>query len=109
MCPIAARADASTSALLTFLLIGGALFSFGYARAVWVRATKDYRATKAAVKPLQKAMWTSMWKAIKVAALVVIIGICLIVWFSLDIKTGGDEMDKDVPSPTPSASATHRH
>lgn len=100
----AADADASTSSLLTFLLIGALLFSFGFARAVWVRAKKDYLSTKAAVKPLRKAMWSSIMQALKLGVIVVLVGVALIAWVTHDVRgKGGD--DKSTPAkinPSPS-------
>src|ERR1051325_486108 len=89
-----AAAEGSSYSLLTYVLAGALLFSFGYARAVWVRARKDYRSTRDAVKPLRKAMWTTIWKALKLGALVFVIGFLLVAWVVSDARDG----DKQ-PSP----------
>lgn len=86
MSPLAAEASASGSSLLTFLLLGSLIFSFGYARAVWVRARKDYLSTKAAVKPLQTAMWKSIWTAVKVGVGVFVAGLIIIAWFVSEVR-----------------------
>lgn len=102
-----AAASASASSLLTFLLIGSVLFGLGFARAVWVRAKRDYLTTKAAVKPLRKALWQSIWQTIKIGAIVAIAGICLVAWVVSDARS------KDTPVPagvssSPSPSKSHR-
>lgn len=95
MTPLGAEAPASGSSLLTFLLLGGIIFSFGYARAVWKRAKKDYLSTKAAVKPLRKALWSSIWTTIKVGTGVVLAGMLLIAWVVTDAR------NDDPPATTP--------
>lgn len=75
--------------LLTYLGVAAFLVMLGYARAVWVRAKDDYQKTKAAVKPLRKAMWLSIWTTIKIGALCVLILGVIVVWNVRDIKDGG--------------------
>lgn len=103
MTPLGAEATASTSSLLTFLLVGGLLFSLGFARAVWVRAKKDYLSTKAAVKPLRKALWQSIWTAVKVGVGVVVVGVVLIAWVVTDVRSNEEPTPKPAnvnPSPS---------
>lgn len=95
MTSLGAAPAASGSSLLTFLLIGGIIFSFGYARAVWKRAKKDYLSTKAAVKPLRKAMWASIWTTIKIGTGVAVAGLVLIAWVVADVR------QDDSPATTP--------
>lgn len=83
----------SNVSLLTAILIATFLFLLGYARAVWVRARKDYKATKAAVKPLRKAMWGSIWMFTKIGTGVVVIFMILIAWNVRDVQDG----DKPTP------------
>jgi ABC-type Fe3+ transport system permease subunit len=102
---MAAAGHSSTIALLTFVVGGWLLFTFGYARAVWVRARRDYRTTKAAVPTLRQAMWKSIGKAIQVGLVVVVLGIALIAWVARD--GAQDNRNKPVregvvsPSPSP--------
>lgn len=92
---------ASTSALLTFLLIGAVLFSLGYTRARWVRAKDDYLKTKAAVKPLRKDMWRLIWQTVKVGFWVVFIFIVLVAWNLRDADRSGERTPAKVgPSAT---------
>lgn len=87
------------------LLIGGVIYVFGYLRAVMHRANKDYKATKAAVKPLRKAFWAALWSVFKVGVAVVLAGIVMIAWVVRDVRS-----DKPVPAavtPCPSAAARH--
>lgn len=101
---VAAAEHSSMTALLTFVVAGWLLFSVGYARAVWVRARRDYRTTKAAVPALRQAMWKSIGKAIKFGLLAVVVGIALIAWVARD----GDQdshkkpVQEGVVSPSPS-------
>lgn len=83
---ILAAARASSGSLLTYILAGALIFGFGYARAVWVRAREDYTKTKAAVKPLRKAMWSSIFKALKFGVVVVLVGVALVAWAVRDSK-----------------------
>jgi hypothetical protein len=46
--------NVSGSVLVIVLLVGGTIYLFGYLRAVMHRANRDYKSTKAAVKPLRK-------------------------------------------------------
>lgn len=99
-----AAGEASSSSFLTFLLLGGLIFTFGYARAVWVRARKDYKATKAAVKPLRKAMWTAIWNATRLGALVTVLGLLLFVWVVRDVRDVHEQRQQTpakVTSPSP--------
>jgi hypothetical protein len=82
----AAQTTASGSSLLTYLLGGALLIGLGYARAQWVRARSDYKATKAAVKVLRKGWLAALWTFVKLAVLA---GIALIVvasWFIYSVR-----------------------
>jgi ABC-type Fe3+ transport system permease subunit len=52
--------------VVTALVVTVVLFSLGYARAVWVRAKRDYQTRKAAVKPLRKSTWSAIWRAFRI-------------------------------------------
>lgn len=78
--PLYTAAEASTSSLLTYALAFGLIFALGFARAVWVRAKDDYKKTKAAVKPLRKAMWSSIIRTLKIGVLALLVGVALIAW-----------------------------
>jgi hypothetical protein len=58
----------SSVSVITAVVVTVVLFLLGYARAVWVRARRDYRTTKAAVKPLRKLLWLAIWRTLKVGA-----------------------------------------
>lgn len=101
---IYAAPEASSSSFLTYLLIGALIFSFGYARAVWVRARKDYKATKAAVKPLRKAMWSSIGKALRLGVFVVLAGVALFAWVVSDVRDDKEPTPAGVTTPSPTRS-----
>ena len=88
----------SRAALLSALLVIAAGTVFGYHRAVTVRARADYRSTKAAVKPLHRAYWRSLWRTIKAGAVVVVILAVLLGWAARDAR------DDAPPSPSSSTS-----
>lgn len=72
--------------LVTAVVVTGVLFSLGYARAVWVRAKRDYKTTKAAVKPLRKSLWLAIWRAFKIGVGAVIIYAVIVTWFTRDVR-----------------------
>ncbi len=62
------------------LLSGTAIFAFGYARAVMVRANVDYKKTKEGLPGMRKAFWSATWTTIKVGFWIVVVAGALIVW-----------------------------
>lgn len=82
----------SSTSLVTALVVTGALFSLGYARAVWVRAKRDYKTTQAAVKPLRKLMWLAIWRAFKIGVGAFVIYAVIVTWFARDVRD-----DKNTP------------
>jgi ABC-type Fe3+ transport system permease subunit len=72
--------------VVTALVVTVVLFSLGYARAVWVRAKRDYRNTKAAVKPLRKALWSAIWRALRIAVGAAIVYAIIVTWFTRDLS-----------------------
>ncbi len=103
MSPLAA-VEASTSSFLTYLLAGALLFSFGFARAVWLRAKKDYKSTKAAVKPLRKAMWGAIFRTFKIGLVVVLLAVALAAWVRSDAGKGEAETTTPAKLPSPAGS-----
>lgn len=105
-----AAEDPSTSAgisgpvLLIVLLAGGTIYLFGYLRAVMHRANKDYKSTKAAVKPLRKAFWSSWLAALRIGALIAIGLALMVTWLISDLRDADNSSDQR-PSPAASASA----
>ncbi|HET9516420.1 MAG TPA: hypothetical protein VFO77_01710 [Actinoplanes sp.] len=84
--------------LLILLLAGGTVYLFGYLRAVMHRAKKDYKATKATVKPMRQAFWSS-WLAVLRTGAIVGIGLFLLVaWFIRDTRSA--ESSESVPAPS---------
>ncbi len=97
-----AAAQGSSYSLLTYVLAAALLFSFGYARAVWVRAKSDYTKTRDAVKPLRKDMWRAIFKALKLGVIVFVVGFALIAWAVHDAREGnGEPTPTEVSSPSP--------
>ncbi len=97
--------ESSSSSFLTYLLAGALIFAFGYARAVWVRARKDYKATKAAVKPLRKAMWGSIFVALRLGVIVFLVGFALLAWVVRDARDNPQQSTPaGVTSPSPARS-----
>jgi hypothetical protein len=88
--------------LLILLLAGGSVYLFGYLRAVMHRANRDYKSTKAAVKPLRKAFWSSWLAALRTGLIVGTGLLLLITWFVRDTRNA--ESRESVPTPSPSAS-----
>jgi ABC-type Fe3+ transport system permease subunit len=76
----------------TAVVVTVVLFSLGYARAVWVRAKRDYKNTKAAVKPLRKLMWLAIWRTFQIGLGAVIIYAIIVTWFARDVRD-----DKNTP------------
>jgi hypothetical protein len=74
--------------LLTALTVTAIVFMLGYARAVMARANRDYKNTKAAVKPLQKAFWSSTWTVLKIGFGVVLLLGLLVTWNVRDVRDG---------------------
>jgi hypothetical protein len=87
--------------LLIVLLAGGTIYLFGYLRAVMHRANKDYKSTKAAVKPLRKNFWAAWYAALRTGALVAIGLMLLVAWLIRDTRTV-DGSEPPVPSPSAS-------
>lgn len=58
--------DIAGPTILALAVGGGAIYAFGYARAVMHRANKDYKTTKAAVPVLRKGFWAAWWTTVKV-------------------------------------------
>lgn len=77
----------SITVLLVVLVIGAAIYGVGYAQAVMHRANKDYKATKAAVKPLRKGFWKAWWAAVKIGFWVFIAFAILVTWVGRDIRS----------------------
>jgi ABC-type Fe3+ transport system permease subunit len=98
--------------VVTALVVTVVLFSLGYARAVWVRARRDYRTTKAAVKPLRKSMWSAIWRALRIALGAAFIYAVIVTWFARDVSDNKNTPLIPVrvvpaiqPTPTPTCSA----
>ena len=89
--------------LLIVLLAGGAIYLFGYLRAVMHRANRDYKTTKAAVKPLRKAFWSSWYAALRTGAIVLIGLVLMVAWFVRDTRNASDSEPASSPSPHVSA------
>lgn len=92
--------------VLIVLLIGGGIYTFGYARAVMHRAGKDYKTTKAAVPALRKAFWQAVIAVVKVGGVIALIVVVLGMWVYGEIK--GNKSDAR-PTPSPSSSTPSRH
>lgn len=90
--------------LLILLLAGGSIYLFGYLRAVMHRANRDYKTTKAAVKPMRKKFWSAWLAALRTGAIVGIGLLLLVAWFVRDTRTA----DSSEPGPSPSPSASVR-
>lgn len=104
MISVLAEAQHSPVAVPTVLivaLIGGAIYVFGYSRAVMHRANKDYKTTKAAVPTLRKGYWQALWSAIKVGALVFIAAVLLIGWVVSEVRHD-EPASQTRPSPSTS-------
>jgi hypothetical protein len=90
--------------LLIVLIAGGTIYLFGYLRAVMHRANRDYKSTKAAVKPLRKGFWAAWFAALRTGALVLIGLMLMVAWFIRDTRQA-DSSEPATRSPSPSASA----
>jgi heme/copper-type cytochrome/quinol oxidase subunit 2 len=90
--------------VLIVLVVAGVIYLFGYVRAIMHRANKDYKATKAAVKPLRKAFWLSWWTATKVGFWILIAGALLVSWVVHDVR----ESDATTPQPSATPSRSRR-
>jgi hypothetical protein len=87
--------------LVIVLLAGGTIYLFGYLRAVLHRANRDYKTTKAAVKPLRQKFWAA-WLAALRTGILVAVGLALMVaWFVRDARRADSE---PIPQPSPSVS-----
>lgn len=89
--------------LLIVLLAGGTIYLFGYLRAVMHRANRDYKNTKAAVKPLRKGFWAAWYAAARTGALVLIGLMLMVAWFIRDTRHA--DSSEPAPAPSPSSSA----
>ncbi|MEU8613128.1 hypothetical protein AB0C29_34615, partial [Actinoplanes sp. NPDC048791] len=87
--------------LIIVLLAGGTIYLFGYLRAVLHRANRDYKATKAAVKPLRKSFWAAWVAALRTGVLVAIGLALMVAWFVRDVRRAESE---PIPPPSPSVS-----
>jgi hypothetical protein len=96
------QSSVSGPVLLIVLLAGGSIYLFGYLRAVMHRANRDYKNTKAAVKPMRKAFWSAWVAALRTGAIVGIGVLVLVAWFVRDTRNA--ESSEPAPSPSPSAS-----
>jgi ribose/xylose/arabinose/galactoside ABC-type transport system permease subunit len=74
------ESGASGPTLLAVIIIGGTIYTFGYARAVMHRANSDYKKTKAALPGMRKTFWATWWAAVKVGFWVLIALALLIAW-----------------------------
>lgn len=95
----------SNVSLLTALIVTTIVFLLGYARAVMARANRDYKNTKAAVKPLRKAFWSSTWTVLRIGfGVLVLLGV-LVTWNVRDVS---DDKNTPVVPAKASPSATGR-
>ncbi len=76
----------SVPVVLVLLIIGGTIYTFGYARAVLARAKGDYIKTRDAVPGLRKDFWRSLWKVVKVGFWVVVVFAVLLIWMIQDVR-----------------------
>lgn len=96
--------DIAGPVVVILFLVGATIFGLGFAWAVMRRANADYKNTKAAVPKLRKGFWSAWWKAMKSAAVVGFIGMCLILYW---IRSADREADaKPQPTPTPTSRVT---
>ncbi|MEU4244423.1 hypothetical protein [Actinoplanes sp. NPDC026619] len=91
--------DVAGPVVVILLLAGSAVFVVGYAMAVMHRANKDYKTTKAALPNLRKGFWRSWWTAVKRGAVVLLIFICLVIYWW---RSGGSDADATTPHPSKS-------
>lgn len=96
----------STAGYLFGLLV---MYAVGYWHAIWRRAKKDYKDTKASVPKLRKGMWTAFGKLVRSGAVVVIGLVLAIFWLMNEAKNAekADPVPAKVPS-SPSAPAKPR-
>jgi ABC-type Fe3+ transport system permease subunit len=94
--------------LLIVLLAFGTIYLFGYLRAVMHRANSDYKKTKASVKPLRKAFWSSWLAALRTGAIVLIGLLLMVAWFVRDTRNANGSEPTPAPSPSASVSKTAR-
>jgi hypothetical protein len=87
--------------LVIVVLAFGTIYLFGYLRAVLHRANRDYKTTKAAVKPLRKAFWVAWLAALRIGAIVAIGLALMVAWFARDARRADSE---PIPQPSPSVS-----
>jgi hypothetical protein len=92
--------------LVTLLIGGGVIFSFGYAMAVWRRARDDYKRTKAGLSGMRKAKWTLWRAAVRAGFWIFVAFVVLVTWVVSDVRA--EQEAKPGASPTPSVSATIR-
>jgi ABC-type Fe3+ transport system permease subunit len=93
--------NVSGPVLAIVLLSAGVIYLLGYLRAVMHRANRDYKTTKAAVKPLRKGFWRAWWAAVRIGAIVVVGLILMIGWVAHDARRA-DSNSEPPPSPSPS-------
>ena len=72
--------------ILVLLLIGGTIFSFGYARAVFARANSDYKKTKAGLPGMRKDVWKAAWAVVKLGFWIGLVALVLITWAIVDAR-----------------------
>lgn len=77
---------ASYSTALAVGLIGATLVALGYRVAVNRRANADYKRTKAALPPMRKAFWVTLWAAIKFGFWALIAVAVLVSWVAHDVR-----------------------
>lgn len=90
------------SGVSLFSAVVGAVvaYSFGYGHAVLKRANKDYRATKALVPGMRRAVWSSFGGLVKVGALGAVIALALAAWVVSDLR------ERDAADPAAPAAST---
>jgi hypothetical protein len=96
--------DIAGPVVVILLLAGALIFSFGFLYAVMKRANSDYKTTKAALPGLRKGFWSSWWKATKAGFWVMLIFVCLLLWWI----RGGDKNADANPQPSPSLTSKHQ-
>jgi len=96
--------DIVAPVVVIVLLIASTFYLFGYRRAVMHRANRDYKTTKAAVKPLRKGFWTAWWAAVKIGFWFFLIVFALVAWAA---RSGDRKVDVNT-TPSPTVSQTHK-
>lgn len=100
--------DGSVSMPVAIILAfaGVLLVTFGHVLARLQRQHADYKATKAAVKPMRQGRWTLFKRTLKRGAVVGIGIILMIAWVARDIRSKDADVSKPIPA-TVSSSAPH--